>query len=236
MHKLNRDVGGYMDEKDYALPDYNVPDTPADSLRCSGFKWDRQFSLLLIAMVVVLVGFVLLLLHFRYSPAQIPEDAVWQYEKFLNGEASFTESMAPDQYWNYLSKKNDQSKAEAIENVKESAKDLYERPPLSSGKYDFQFEILNQKSVSSSECKSLIKALTKRGVDPDTVGTCKAFSVQITLVDYNDRSYKNTLELYAVQIGEYWYLLYLDHNNWYDYHFLVEDDYFCLHEIFPRLF
>ena len=191
----------------------------------SKLEWTWHCWLIVALILISAIGFQWLF-YLRYTPATVTEDAVLHYEKFLHKEAYFVETLAPDQYWDYLSKQNNRSKAEEIKKAKEAAKDYLWDSASSYSVPDVQFQILDQDLVDPSEGEFLIQALTKRGIDPDTIGTCKELSVEVTVETsvYPTR----TRTLYAVQIGEYWYLLYQDPKNSEDYHFLVEDrDYYA---------
>lgn len=215
---------------------YVSNDTPWDrEVTFSKLKWTRICWVIVAFLLVVAIG-LQVLFYIRYSPAELLEDTVWQYEKLLNKEKHFARNMAPDQYWEHRSQLNDRSKAKEISEAVEKAKELHENHSWSYRKYKFELKILNQRDVYPGTQELLVEALVKRGIDPATVGTCKELSVHLTVVDYNDQSGTKELKLYAVEIGDYWYLMYENSKSREDYCFLVEDNFTYILDHLPRMF
>lgn len=207
MNNLNQNIGGSVNEKHYAPPIGRRPAPWANGFHGPSFGWNWKKALMIAGIVAAIVGLVLLLLYFRYRPARVPEDAVWQYERILNGETQFVKNLAPDQYWNHISAKNGSSKSSEIKDAQEEAHSLYRALLSTYIDCKVHLDVVSQEEIQLSGNKGLTTFLKNYGIDHKTVEACRQLSVQATLV-LSDNSGAQVIETYfAIQMDGCWYLI-----------------------------
>ena len=203
MHSVNHDVGGSINSKGYSTPFHTKP-----SFRTGGLSDGWKRALIIIGIVVTIVAFVWLMLYFRYRPARVAEDALWQYERVLNGETTFAKNQAPAQYWTYLGKRNNTSANLELKKAKDEWYGSVRALKNTYKDYRISLDIVDQQPMNAADNKMLMACLRNVGIVAADVGGCQKLTVLTTITTSSDRGAQITETYYAVQINGVWYLLY----------------------------
>lgn len=203
MHSVNHDVGGYINSKGYSSPFHAKP-----PFRTGGLSDGWKRALIIIGIVVTIVAFIWLMLYFRYRPARVPEDALWQYEKILNGETAFAKNQAPAQYWTYLGQLNNTSAKIELKKAEDKWYSSVRALKNTYKDYRISLDIVDQQPMNAANNKLLMSCLRNKGIVAADVGDCQQLTVLATITTSSNRGAQITKTYYAVQINGVWYLLY----------------------------
>ena len=223
MHKHHFDNTSYQDELIDRSHDPDINPWGNTAPRPQ-HRWSWYHFLFIVMVAAIVIGLPLLLYHFRYSPARVMEDAVWQYEKILNGDTHFVESMVPPEYWETLSNKSGHEKSVEITKAKQGTNLLLAEYEQKYTEYKLQLEIIDEPAICSF--KTHTAALARYGISPHTIGDCYQLTLQATIADFYQNTYLSKEAVYAIEIDDRWYLFYLEPDDRESFTFLLDYELF----------
>jgi hypothetical protein len=195
----------YLKQNDHVASDHRT-DIPNSGLDMVPHRRSQTFQRISVIIVICVLLVPVLLQIFYYLPAITPDSAVRKYEKFLHGQEHLAESMAPAEYWDYLRKQNNRTKTAEIDSAQKNAFAVGWAVEKGYALYDLSLEATSEQPASPEDSQKVHSFLNTCGISSIWIGDCKRLVLRATY-EGEYATLTAVKEVYAVQIGIFWYLL-----------------------------
>ena len=210
MSHFTQDFQANVHDRPFLTPSIS-PEKAAPSSRKLHPGWIWVTVCLVIAQLCMLM---VVSVCVQLSPAITLDSALDKYEQLYNGNLAMLSATTPSGHWVQRSLQNNRSLPEEVLAAQEFTTNCIMTRLQEDGPYIFSMQVLKEHSVQLTKNSGVLVAFEMKGIPANLITDCRRLTVRGTL-DEGSTASTTTMDIYAVRVGLFWYLIIFDDNTFY---------------------